>query len=137
VVVARLLVVMGWVRTAVLAGAVETGPRSAAALSMPGLRPVACPPEGIGGALNGSAGLTKLVTPGDTAPGEPVTGDSVCAGGAGTGALTAALEGGKNMPIAGVCAWAVDGAAGPCVDTLAIGDTVGVPGLVAGADNGS
>jgi hypothetical protein len=104
VAVARRLVVRGSVRTAVAAGAVVTGPRSAEAFSMPGLRPVACPPEGIGGALNGSAGLIKLVTPGGAAPDTPAVGDSVCTGGAGAGALTAAVDGGKNMPIAGV--WA-------------------------------
>jgi hypothetical protein len=128
------LVVRGWVRTAVAAGAVETGPRSAEAFSMPGLNPVACPPEGIGGALNGSAGLTKLVTPGGAAD-TPAGGDNVCTGGAGAGALTAALDGGKNIPIAGLWAWAIDGAAGAWLDTLASGDTVGVLGLVAGADS--
>jgi hypothetical protein len=136
VLVARLLVVRGSVSTAVLAEAVVTGPRSAAALSMPGLKPVACPPEGIGGALNGSAGFIKLVTPGGAAP-DPVTGDSVCTGGAGAGALTAALEGGKNMPVAGVWAWAIDGIAGACVDTLAIGEIPGALVLVDGADSGA
>jgi hypothetical protein len=42
----------------------ETGPRSAAALSMPGLRPAARPALGGGGGENGSAGGVKLVTPG-------------------------------------------------------------------------
>jgi hypothetical protein len=133
--VARLLlVVRGWVRTAVAAGAVETGPRSAEAFSMPGDRPVACPPEGIGGALNGSAGLTKLVTPGGAAD-TPAVGDIVCTGGAGAGAFTAAVEGGKNIPIAGLCACGIDGAAGAWVDTLASGEIPDVAVLVAGADS--
>jgi hypothetical protein len=135
---APLVLIRGCVRTAVLVGVVVTGPRSAEALSMPGLKPVACPPEGegIGGALNGSAGFMKLVTPGGAAP-EPVTGDIVCTGGAGAGALTAALDGGKNIPVVGACAWPIDGIAGACEDTLASGDTVGVLGLLDGADNGA
>lgn len=117
------------------AGMVVTRRRRAAALSMPGLNPVAWPPERIGGALNGSGGLTKLVTPGGAAV-TPAVGFIVCTGGAGVGALTAAVRGGRNMLIAGAWAWPIDGGAGACVDTLAIGDTVGVLGLVAGADSG-
>ena len=60
--VARLeAVVSGLVSSAVLAGAVPTGPRRAEALSIPGFSPTALPPEG-GGGENGSAGLAKLVT---------------------------------------------------------------------------
>lgn len=90
----------GLVSSAVLAGAVPTGPRSAEALSMPGLRPTALPPEG-GGGEKGSAGLAKLVTPG------AADGVIACTGGldgmAGLGAdgVRAAAAGGANMPIAG------------------------------------
>jgi hypothetical protein len=132
----------GWVNSAVLAmGAVVTGPRSAAAFSMPGFKPAACPPDGVGGAVNGVAGLTKLVTPGGAAPG-PVAGASVCTGGeavvvGGVGGLTAAVGGGVNMLIAGAWAWARAGMAGAWVCTLAIGDTVGALVLVAGADSGA
>lgn len=111
-----------------------TGPRSAAALSIPGLRPTALPPEG-GGGLNGSAGLAKLVSPGAAA------GDTVCIGGlAGMAGLdvagvSAAVAGAANIPIAdnGAC----DGDTGACDRTEADGEIPDMPALVFGADNGA
>jgi hypothetical protein len=103
------------VAAVVVSGMAATGPRKAAAFSMPGASPVARPAVGGGGA-NGSAGGTKLVTPG-AAEGIGGTGRGVniCAAGAsaaaglGTlGGLTAALGGGANMLIAGACAEAND-----------------------------
>jgi hypothetical protein len=101
--VARLeAVVRGLVSNAVLAGVVPTGPRSAEALSMPGLSPAALPPDGGGGGENGSAGLAKLVTPG------AADGVIVCTGGltgitglGADGVNAAAAAGGANIPIAG------------------------------------
>ncbi|MBV8862608.1 MAG: hypothetical protein JO259_12215 [Mycobacterium sp.] len=86
----------------VLSAMVETGPRSAAALSRPDPRPPARPALG---AANGSAGLTKLVTPGAAAgPGTAGAGLNVCTGAAavtGAAALTAATGGAANMLITG------------------------------------
>jgi hypothetical protein len=100
----------------VVNGMVDTGPRNAAALSMPGFRPAARPAVGGGGA-NGWAGGTKLVTPGAaagiggaTGAGRGVNncaaGDSAAAGLGATGAaITAALGGWANIPTE-VCAGA-------------------------------
>ena len=133
--VARLeAVVSGLVSSAVLAGAVPTGPRSAEALSMPGLSPAACPPEGGGGGENGSAGLAKLVTPG------AADGAMVCTGGlvgmAGLeGVSAAAAAGGANIPSAGGADCGIDGATGAWDCTAASGDTPEVLLLVFGDDN--
>jgi hypothetical protein len=133
--VARLdAVVRGLVSNAVLAGAVPTGPRRAEALSMPGLRPTAFPPEG-GGGENGSVGLAKLVTPG------AADGAMVCTGGldgiAGLGAegVSAAAAGGANMPIAGGWDCANAGDTGPRDCTAAIGEIPDILVLVFGADS--
>jgi hypothetical protein len=82
----------------VVSGMVDTGPRSAAALSMPGTTLAARP--AVGGAANGSAGLMKLVTPG-AAAGAAIAG--ACTGGAtvvaGAGAvINAAVGGAANIP---------------------------------------
>ncbi len=116
-----------------LAGAEPTGPRSADAFSMPGLRPTALPPAGGGGGLNGSAGLAKLVTPG------AADGVIACTGGldgiAGADGVNAAAAGGANMPITGGCDCANAGDTGACDDTLASGEIPDVLELVLGADN--
>jgi len=104
--VATLVVVRVEVAAVVVSGRVATGPRSAAALSMPGLSPAAWPPDG-GGGENGWAGGTKLVTPGAAAGigGAAVTGGTVAGtAGLGAGGVTAALGGGANIPITGACA---------------------------------
>jgi hypothetical protein len=90
----------------VVSGMVETGPRNADALSMPGPSPAARPAVG-GGGENGWAGGTKLVTPGAagiggaTGAGRGVNncaaGDSAAGFGT-TGGITAALGGGANIP---------------------------------------
>jgi hypothetical protein len=132
--VARLEVAKGLVSSALLVGAEPTGPRSAVALSMPGLRPTAFPPDGGGGGLNGSAGLAKLVTPG------AADGVIACTGGldgiAGADGVSAAAAGGANIPIAGGCDCGNDGDTGAWLVTLANGEIPDMPLLVFGADNG-
>jgi hypothetical protein len=141
----------------VVSGMVVTGPRSAAALSMPGPRPAARPAVGGGGA-NGWAGGTKLVTPGAVGI-EPGIGagrgvnswasGGWAAAGFGTagGLITAAVGGGANMLIAGAWAgasgWAGTGdtcwtaaigwAAGAELVTDEAADTVEVTALSAAA----
>jgi hypothetical protein len=92
----------------------------------------------MGGALKGSAGFIKLVTPGGATPAAvPIAGFIVCTGGDGAGALTAAADGGRNMPVTGACDGASDGDTGAWVVTLASGETPEVAVLVFGADNGA
>jgi hypothetical protein len=85
----------------VVSAIVETGPRRAEALSMPGARPAALPPDGGGGELNGSAGLAKLVTPGAAAGAIVCTGGLAGIAGLGADGVSAAAAAGANMPIAG------------------------------------
>ncbi len=131
--------VRGLVSSAVLPGAVPTGPRNADAFNMPGFKPAACPPDDDGGGVNGSAGLAKLVTPG-AAP-EPTPGDIDCTGGlAGieaAGAFTAADDGGKNIPDTGGCDCGTDGDTGAVLVTFAIGEIPDVLVLVFAADSGA
>src|ERR1700761_540990 len=94
---------------------VDTGPRSAAALSRPGATLVACPD--IGGAAKGLVGLMKLVTPGVVAgaaiAGAATGGEVVVVGGA--GAVIVAATGGANIPEAagtGACDGAGSAGAG-------------------------
>ena len=137
--VLRLLAAGQWSGSAVRCWRVRCRPVRAAltALSMPGLRPVACPPEGMGGGLKGSAGLHKAGHPGRGTEGcADRRGSIVCTGGDGAGALTAAVDGGRNMPVAGACVCASDGDTGAWLVTLVNGEIPDMPLLVLGADNG-
>jgi hypothetical protein len=105
---------MGWAAVAspvlaalVTMGMAETGPRRAAALSMPGLSPTAFPPDGEGGGEKGSAGGVNVVTPGAADIGG-VTGGrgiigctGVCAavGGTGGGTIRFAFGEGAYIPV--------------------------------------
>ncbi len=85
-------------------GIAETGPRRAAALSMPGLSPAACPPDVGGGGENGWAGGAKLVTPGAADIGGVIGGRGIigctgaCEGGTGGGVIRFAFGEGAYIP---------------------------------------
>lgn len=119
-------------------GMADTGPRSAEALSMPGLRPAALPPEGGGGGENGCAGGAKLVTPGAADIGGVTggrgiigcTADAPVLGGTGGGVITFAFGEGAYIPVdacEGAIACAVLGGAvwvtgaNVCAGTLVVG----------------
>ena len=118
-------------------GIAETGPRSAAALSMPGFSPAAFPPDG-GGGENGSAGGAKLVTPGEAGiAGIGGRGTIGCtggcaAGGTGGGLNRLALVEGAYIPV-DACEGAIDcTGAGGAVWVTAANGCAGT--LVAGAE---
>ncbi len=88
----------------VTSGIAETGPRNAAALSMPGLSPTAFPPDGGGGGENGWAGGVKLVIPGEAGMagigGRGIIGcTGACDGGTGGGVIRFAFGDGAYMPV--------------------------------------
>lgn len=124
------------VSNAVLPGAVPTGPRRAEALSMPGLRPAAFPPEGGGGGLKGSLGLAKLVTPGAAEGVMACTGGLAGTAGVGADGVSAAAAGGANIPIPDSCGCDNDGDTGACDCTAPRAEIPDEMVLVFGADNG-
>ncbi len=123
----------------VTSGIAETGPRRAAALSMPGLSPAACPPDGGGGGENGWAGGVKLVTPGAADIGGVIGGRGIigcigaCEGGTGGGVIRFAFGEGAYIPVEDCAGTIVCAGVGGAVWVTAANDCAGAE-LVTGAE---